>query len=169
MKDLKFRNGYIQAAPSEWIAVGNASRFAIFEKKKGSSLKFIKSFDNESAHLKVSDLESDKPGRSFDSFSRSTGGHQSGTPRHSYTSHQDPKEHAMDNMVKDVATFLDHGHSTHSFDRLILVANSRLLGKMRLALEPATQEAITAQHSKDFAWVFGEDLQERVQTLILPL
>lgn len=156
---------FIETAPKEWIAVGDASRFIIFERKKTKAYASIKSFSNEKAHEKISDLERDQPGRSFDSFASKKNG-QAGVPRHAYTSPQDPKEHAVEQLVKDVSEFLNDAHNLRSFDRLTIVANSRLLGKLRDNLREKTKEAISAEHCKDFAWLTGQALEERVQELV---
>lgn len=166
MKPHKNHNGVIQPARTDWIAVGDASRFIVYEKKKGKPFTSVKTFANEKAHLKISDLEADQPGRSFDSYTKSNGSHLTGAPRHAYASHQDPKEHAIEEFLREVTAFLDKAYSTHSFDRLVLIANSRLLGKMHGLLDATTQRAISEEHEKDLAWVTGHDLESRVQSLI---
>lgn len=166
MKLQKRRNEFLSSPKTDWVAVGDAGKFTIFE-KRGKSLTSVKSFSNEKAHLKISELQTDQPGRSFNSFSRGNG-HSSATPRHAYTSHQDPKEHAVETFVKTVSEYLDTSYKTNSFDRLVLVANSRLLGKMRSSLAQKTLEAVTAEHPKDFAWVSEHDLKGRLQSLMTP-
>lgn len=96
--------------------MGDASRFIIFEKEKGKALSEVKSFANETARQKVSDLTTDQAGRSFDSFSQSSGGHQTGGPRRAYSSEQDPKTHAVENFLREVSGFLEHGFASRLGD-----------------------------------------------------
>lgn len=167
MKSIKqHTEGLQRSALRRWIAVGDASRFIIFEKKNGKHLSEVKSFTNESAHQKVSDLTSGQPGRSFESFSQSSGGHQTGGPRHSYSSNQDPKTHAVENFLRDVSGFLNQGYSEHSFENLVLIMNSRLLGKLRSFLNENTQTVVSEEHDKDLAWISGAELESKVESLL---
>lgn len=166
MKLHKQHNAVIEPARTDWIAVGDASRFIIYKKRKGETFAPVKTFTNPGAHLKVSEFESDQPGRSFDSHTRSNGSHLTGPSRHAYTSQQDPKEHAIEEFAREVTAFLDKSHKDHLFNRLILVANSRLLGRLRSLLDKKTQEAVSAEHTKDFSWITGQELDSRIQSLI---
>lgn len=166
MKHHKNHNGVIEPAKTDWVAVGDASRFLVFEKKKGKPFAPVKTFNNEKARVKTSDLVGDQPGRSFDSYTRSNGSHQTATSRHAYTSQQLPKEHAVESFAREVTAFLDKAYSEHSFDRLVLVADSRLLGKLRSCLDKTTQSAVSAEYLKDFAWVTGKALEDRIESLM---
>lgn len=150
----------------KWIAVGDAARFVIYEKKMGGSLSEVKSFHNASAHLKVSDLTTGQPGRSSDSFSRSRGGQRTTVARHAYTNEQDAKMHAEERFLREVSDYLDKAYLNHSFDSLVLVVNSRLLGKLRAFLSRNTRATVMKEHIKDLAWVCGPELEDRVESVI---
>lgn len=158
--------GLQRSARTRWIAVGDASRFIIFEKDKSKALSALKTFTNEAAHQKISDLTTSQPGRSFESSSRSTGGHQTGAPRHAYSSEQDPKTHAVENFLRNVSDFLNQGHHEHSFENLVLITNDRLLGKLRSFLAESTQASVSEEHPKDLAWLSGPELESRVNSLL---
>lgn len=151
---------------TRWIAVGDASRFVVFRKDKGESLVEVKAFTNETAHLKISDLTTGKPGRSFDSFSKGSGGHQTGAPRHAYTNEQDPKAHAVEMFVRKVSAYLERAANAHSFDNLVLVMDGRLLGQVRSFMSASAQEYISETHDKNFAWLSGSELESKVEALL---
>lgn len=75
----------------------------------------------------------------------------------------------METFLRQTSGFLDNAHGKRAFDRLILIANSRLLGRLRSLISSTTQGTIQAEHTKDFAWLAGDELQSRVETLITPL
>lgn len=167
MKNLHRHMGPVDPRQkSKWIVVGDASRFIVFKKEKAGALEEVRSFTNEKAHQKISDLEKDQPGRTFASHTQSHGGHQTGAPRHAYVSEQDPKARATEDFVNEVASFLDHALTEHSFEKLVLIANDRLLGMLRPALNKATQATICQAFAKDFAWITGTELHARVEALL---
>lgn len=151
---------------SEWVVAGDASRFLIFQREENHSLRLLKAFSNAASHLKTSDLERDQPGRSFASTSQSHGGHQTGSPRHALGSEQDPKAHALEVFVSGVCEFLENARKQNSFQKLVLVADDRLLGQLRSSLNEHTSALISQVHAKDLAWISGAELEKRVESLL---
>lgn len=151
---------------SAWVVVGDASRFLVFELGNGFSLTPLESFTNETAHLKISEMETDRPGRSFESTSRGHGGHQTAGLRHSYSSEQDPKEHALEKFVQKMSRFLVQEHKNNSFKKLDLIIEQRLLGMLLSSLDKSTRATVSHTYAKDFAWMSGTELTGKIKTVL---
>lgn len=150
----------------EWVVVADAARVLVFEKGRERSLSLVKAFENPAAHLRVSDMEGDQPGRVFASNSKSHGGHQGAAPRHSYASEEDPKQHALEKFAKELARYLEQARTEKQFERLTLIAEDRFLGRLRSEFGRPLEALVAHTHAKDFAWLEGHALEERIRQLL---
>jgi len=90
-----------------------------------------RTFDNDTARAKTSDLITDRGGRSFDS---------GGQGRHSVASDKaGPKEHAVTMFAKRIAEAVAADVNAGRCRGLSLIAAPRFLGELRDALETCTK------------------------------
>ena len=68
--------------------------------------------------------------------------------------------------MKDVGQFLDSACSQHKFDDLIFVMDGKLSGFLKENLGKSTREALLATHDKDLAWLEGQGLKSRLESLL---
>jgi len=140
--------------PIWWLAVLEGARFQTFSfsQAKGS---LVCQYDNRLPTLreKVAKRLRDSAGRSFESFSRSTGGHRTGPPRHSYTSILTPKEVVQRETALLASRYLEKARRNRAFDALIIVAEKPQLGFLRSHLSQATLKTIEKEIIKTFPHV----------------
>ena len=124
------------------IVVADEREASLFDVRDANApLELTARIENPTAHLEGGDLESDRPGRSFDSTS--------------------PHRHAMDGervsrrwreqttFARAIVNELEHGRDRHEFDRLIVMAGPRMLGLIRQALPDAARPLLAAEIAKE--------------------
>jgi len=146
-----------------WILVADRSRLRLFEKESETSEPHLmKEFLSPDGRKKGHELVSDRPGRSFDSQDKSHHGQTGGT-RHSFGSASPPEDRAVERVVKEAAHVVEEGRTAESFHRLVIIAEPRLMGLLRKAVDlPADKVTF---HEKDFAWLEDSSLEKRLSAL----
>lgn len=148
-----------------WFVTMHRSHAQIFEHAE-KGLKLIREFAHPEGRMKGSKLVSDHPGRSFDSYSRSSGGHQTGVPRHSMGSEVDPKSEIAIQFAKSVAEWIETARTQNHFTHLLLIAEPHLMGILRSSLSRATRRLVQSQLEKDYAWLSQPELEKRLLSLL---
>ncbi len=151
--------------PTAWLVVANGGGAKIFEFKE-KELKQIRDFPYPEGKIKGSDQVSDRPGRSFESWSGARGGHQGSGPRHSMTSQESPTDHALKSLCKTIAGWLESARKENQFEKLILVAEPRLMGRLKSNLSNPTTRLITLEKEKDYCWLTKPELESRLHSLL---
>jgi protein required for attachment to host cells len=93
----------------------------LFELKR-EQLREVYAFTNAEAHAPQQDLESDKPGRSFDSH---------GQGRHAMEPRQEARDGSRQRFVSFLTEALVREHSKDPLDELVVAAPPHLLGMLR--------------------------------------
>lgn len=151
--------------PTTWIVVCDRSQARIFKANgKGKELSLEQKIAHPAGRKKGRELVGDKPGRSFDSHTLSKKG-QTGGSRHALAPKTTPEEHETEIFAKNLADTIEKGRKGKTFNALVLVAESKLLGCVKGYLKPATLN-IAKIHEKDLAWLSGKDLQSRLSQLV---
>ncbi len=126
-----------------WVVVATSARCRIFSQKAHAApLEPVSEFDDPTARLKPGEINSDRPGRTFDS---------NGKGRHAMGSTVNPVEQRSIRFAKQVAERLDRARQRNRFSRLVLVADPKFLGLLRHGLNPATRSRLTAEIGKNLA------------------
>ena len=126
---------------STWFLVARRTGATIFSNQgRGTDLEIVAELDNPDGKLQSSELETDRPGRSFD---------RAGHGRHGLSSEESAREHVEHVFARKLADFLDKKRCENVFDQLIIVAGPRLLGEMRAALSAATQRLVKLELNKE--------------------
>jgi protein required for attachment to host cells len=147
------------AMTTTWVLVANHSNAHLFETEgPGKGLKYLRNIPHPEGRLKSGAINADKPGRSQDSMK--TGG------RHAMGKEHDPKEQDALRYAKHLAQVLDEGRTHNHYAKAVLVAEARLLGQLRAALEPHTAALVAASHDKDLAGLDEQTLTRQLQELL---
>ena len=95
------------------------------------------------------EIDSDRPGRTFDSHGRG---------RHAMEPPTDPRENEKQHFIRDLAALLDKEAKRGRYDRLVLVAPPKALGYLRRALSDQVRDRITGEIRKDLMHLPTRDL-----------
>jgi protein required for attachment to host cells len=99
----------------------------------------------------------DQPGRVFESAT---------TARHMCEPRMDVRQEVKIHLMKILAAELNKAHSKKSFDQLVLVAPSRMLGELKKQLKAAVQACVVATLPKDLTHRRNNELVKKIQELI---
>ena len=114
-----------------WVIVADEANAIVYQRTtRRAPLRELVAFSNDAARKKTADLQSDRGGRSFDSF---------GDGRHTMSKEKsDPKTHAAQVFARQIADRI--GKATHdgSCRGYALIAAPRFLGLLRDAVSRAS-------------------------------
>jgi protein required for attachment to host cells len=82
--------------------------------------------------------------------------------RLAYSTEQSPKERSLINFYREIADQIDLALNKQKFDRLILIAEPRLLGILRTVLPSSVHGVIIQEIHKDLAFATEEQIMERL-------
>ncbi|HET8936470.1 MAG TPA: host attachment protein [Polyangiales bacterium] len=126
---------------STWFLIARRSGATIFSNHgRGTALSVVTEIENPDGKLQSSQMETDRPGRSFD---------RAGYGRHGLASDESAREHVEHVFAKRLADLLDKKRCENVYDQLVLVAGPRLLGELRSALSTATQRLVKLEVNKE--------------------
>lgn len=150
-----------------WVVVADQSRARIYEHVKEEEFRSVMELLNPEGKMKPSRLTTDRPGRSFDSFSRNHHG-QTGNARHAYSSELNPHQKVVEDFVGKIAEALKSARKNSKFGKLVLVASSQLLGSLGQHLAGVTWQKIIESHDRDYAWLQEHELLQRLVPFVVP-
>ena len=113
----------------------------------------VLAMDSVAAHLRASDLETDRLGRSFESASAT---------RHAITPKHDPHQLAKNAFLRLVAERIDAEASAKAFEHLLLVAPDYALHQLREALSPSTAAMVVGTINRDLTKIPDHALAEHL-------
>jgi protein required for attachment to host cells len=136
------------------IIVGDESEVSFFDAADADAgLTLIEKIDNPAARQPDRDLESDRPGRAYNSTTgaRSAVDGERSTRR---SSHED--------FARLIAEEVERGRNAHEFERLVLIAGPRMLGLIRAALSAPARQLVAAEVSKDLVHADEQAIRKHV-------
>lgn len=130
-----------------WIVDADSSYARILARRKaGSELEEVVDLNHPGARLKGKDLESDRPGRSYDSRGRG---------RHAMEPPHTRKDAGATRFAERINAYLVEHDS--QFDALVLVCPPKFLGELRKRLDGTVGRKVVREIGKD---VVRLDLQK---------
>ncbi|HKU39248.1 MAG TPA: host attachment protein, partial [Polyangiales bacterium] len=125
-----------------WILVARRSGASIFS-SLGSDhpIDLVREIDHPEGRLKAGEIDSDRPGRSFD---------RGGQGRHALSVEESPTERIDERFASELAADLERARHAGEFNDLVIVAAPKLLGRLRSALSENTRKVVIAELGKDF-------------------
>lgn len=131
-----------------WTLVADRSEARLF-RGAPRHLRRIETFSHVAGRLKDSEIYSDRAGRSFDSMGKSGHANQ---PAHS------PSENLAIEFARMLAGVLERGRTDHQYEALVVVADSKFLGRLRHELTKETAKLVVGSLARDLSGVFDADL-----------
>ena len=136
-----------------WIMVASREEVRIFSRVGRRPLKLERDIGNPFGRLKNHDLEGDKAGAANDNRMRH---------RPAYSTEESAKERSLKDFYREVCEQLDHALSIHQFDRLVLIAEPRLLGYIRCILSRNVERAVSNTIPKDLSAERDQEIESRL-------
>jgi len=152
-----------------WILVADRHRLCLYERTRDQAeqgMALRQEFINPQGRMKGHDMVSDRPGRSFDSRVLSQHG-QSGGARHAYGGGGEPEDRAVDLLLKKAVELLEDSTIKKDKSTLTVLAEPKLLGLLRPALEKAAPKMEMSFAEKDYAWLKSAKLKQRLNSLFV--
>jgi len=129
----------------KWLVVADRVGARIMAVRDGGkTLEARETFDNPRGRLKDGEIDSDRPGRAFDS---------GGEGRHAMSRAESPHERIGADFAREIGARLAKARGAGEMDELVLVAEPRFLGQLRDALDEQTAGCVVASVAKDLAQV----------------
>lgn len=124
-----------------WVVVADSSLANIYAApKKYAPLDEVKTISNPAGRLKVQELTSDLPGRTFDRY---------GQGRHAMGQTVGPKQQAILRFAHEIGEYLESSRTQRKFAELMLVAPPEFLGVLRKSLSNDCRDVISVELAKD--------------------
>ena len=146
---------------SYWVLVADSAKARLFRgTSPNSEIEEFHDLVNEQARQDELELTSDKQGR----FHDDQGDHQPGAPRSS--AEPSAKEHSVDAFAKTISDFLDRHSSRGDFEHLALVAEPKLLGRLRKSLASHASDKVLEEVTKNLTTQSDEEsIREHLERL----
>lgn len=146
------------AKPVTWIVVADAGRATFYETTGGLAAEPWKQRHAMMAPLPPSrDIDSDRPGRSFDS---------GGEGRHAMEPPTDPHRHAKETFAHEVVQALDEARRHQQFQELVVVAAPTFLGDLRSMMPEQLRTRVRHEINKDYSKLPEPELRKRIRESI---
>lgn len=138
-----------------WIVTANSCFAKIFEVKgHGHQIKEIQHLDFPKGRQKGTEINSDRPGRAFDSM---------GMSRHSHSTEVSLHEHENKVFAHQIAEVLRLAHDNKAFEQLAIVAPPHFLGELKQHINNGVKKTIIKEVGKDLPEHLSE--KERIDHL----
>ncbi|MFY0990762.1 host attachment protein [Halomonas sp. C05BenzN] len=133
-----------------WVVIADQTRARIFAMPRPrAALEELDDLVNPEGRLHDQDLNSDRPGRAFDS---------KGLGRHAMGKHHSPKEQEAIRFAHAIGEHLAEGLQRGDFGQLVVSAPPRFLGLLREALPEGVVNRIVLDLDKDLVGLSAGDV-----------
>jgi len=141
-----------------WILIANGTQARIVcHTGPGHGFQDIDGMTFTCDNTKTGEINSDRPGRTFDS---------AGSGRHSMEAPTDPQRHRKLHFAGALAQHLKEHYQRNSFDRLIIAAAPVMLGDIRKALPKEVNNIVYAELAKDLCHIANSELDQHLAGVI---
>jgi protein required for attachment to host cells len=141
-----------------WALVANGGQARIVEMcRKPYQFRQVAELVSDAQHLTSKDLVSDASGRVY---------HTQGPGTHAMQPRSDPHEAAESQFTRNLADKLDKAANLDRFDRLLIVADPKTLGRMRPLLNKTVADRVADEISLDLVSLPRNQLEPRLKKLL---
>ena len=138
-----------------WVLVADSSKARFFQGiSPHSELKEFHGMVNQEVRLKEHDLITDKPGRFKD---------ERGNTRAS--NETNAKGHETDKFAKDITSYLEKFANQNKFKHLSIVAEPKMMGRLRNSLGNQTSQRVLEQVSKNLTTSDEQAIREHLERI----
>jgi protein required for attachment to host cells len=142
-----------------WIAIADGEHARFVQRDGAGHPRTVDAFDSASAHLRSSDLGTDRPGKTFES---------AGPAHHAVGGPQDLHRTAKERFVRLVGDKLNAASVRNAFDELLLVAPARALHELRESLDQSTKAKLVGTLEKDLVKTPDHELWPHLSESLRP-
>ena len=143
-------------AGATWVLVADNRRAEIYlRERRHSSLDSVETLTNPKARAKEHELNTDGPGRAFDS---------GGQGRHAMGPDHAAKDRIREAFARRIAEALTAGRQAGSFKHLVLIAEPKMLGEIRTHLDDTTAACLELEIAKDYVGKDPETIEELIDS-----
>lgn len=149
-----------------WILVANSSVARLYANhgpKKG--LKKLKELEHAASREKGTELTTDGHGRHWGGGG-SNGRGATANGRGAYTPSVEPKEVEHERFAQELARELEHGRTSNSYNRLIVVAAPGFMGMLNGKLSAHVKDLISDSLEKDYTKANERELASHLEGCI---
>jgi len=141
-----------------WVVIADGARARIFAANQaGRNLRPALGYELVGDRRHGRDIVTDRPGRTKDRAAQG---------RHAMEPPTDPHEQQEIALARELAHLLDEARRKREFDELAIIAEPRMLGRIREFLPHETRKTVRAEVPKDLSRLDLRELEERVPQLI---
>ena len=140
-----------------WLIAADDSRAFLYEAQE-VGVSHVRSFDHPASRAKGQDIDTDAPGRR-----RPRG--KDLARRGSMELTPPPEDKEADDFSREVCEFLRLAHHRGEFERLVVIAPPRFLGRLRRDMHHAVRHATHEVVSKDWTTLPRAELEQRLGSL----
>jgi protein required for attachment to host cells len=142
-----------------WILVAHRAGAVLLQSHgPGLPLERVARVPNPRGRLKAGDVDADRPGRAFD---RHGGG------RHAHSTEHSVPDHIEAAFVSQLVDRLEQGRAHSAFERLVLIAPAKMLGKLHETLSEPLRGLLVASLPKDLPHSDDEQVRQHLLELAL--
>lgn len=136
--------------PTYIVACSGAEARIFLSERRFGNWSQLELMENPGATFRDQDRNTDRPGRTFDSF---------GKGRHAMAQEVNVRDHELQGFAGDISQYLSKAHTAGQFRQLVLVAEPTILGFIRRKLSPPLKRALSFEVPKNPADFDVERLQ----------
>lgn len=141
-----------------WIVVAHRAGARIFSRRgRAASLELVERIEHPAGLSQDREHDSDRPGRTHDRF---------GAGRHALSSEASPRERSAADFARELAARLATARNQQAFQHVVLVAEPRMLGLLREALDEATRRCVSGEITRDLVHVDDRDVWAHIEGLL---
>lgn len=141
-----------------WALIANSGQARIVEmRRKPYEFRQVAEVESEAQHMTNKDLVSDASGRVY---------HTQGPGTHAMQPRSDPHEQAEVQFTRNLAAKLDRAAQLGRFDRLLIVADPKTLGRLRGLLSKTVATRVADEISLDLVSLPPNRLEPRLKNLL---
>lgn len=131
-----------------WVLVANSSYAHVLEVKGlGREISIIEKIPFPDGRKRDREIDTDRPGRSFDSM-----GHN----RHGMSSRDDPHEHELKLFAHQLGAMLHKAKSENRFDEFAVIAPPHFLGELMHTIADPLKSCLVKKVDKDIPEAMNE-------------
>jgi len=143
------------ASSPYWILVADSGNARILEiKRTPAEIRMVHKLTSETLHMRSGDLKSDASGRSF---------HVQGPSSHSKKPRSDAHDQAEKEFSRILVAKLELAAQHKSFERLLIAADPKTLGRLRQYMTKALTARVTDEWNVDLTGIPMAPLEKRLR------
>lgn len=139
------------------IANGSKAKF-FYNEGLNKGLLARPELNLEEQTLHASDIQADKPGRSFN---------RGDTGRHAMEYSSDPQDVKMQLFAKKVVARIEEAVQDSKYDRIVIAASPHMLADLRKAVPPSLHAKVLAEIDKDLTQIHETDLPSHFSEVLV--